>query len=166
MATTGKASRPVSDIVPVLRNKRASYDYEMVRRLEAGLVLSGTEVKSLRAGDVQLGDAHARFDHRGELWLHGLHIGEWRHAGPYFQHQATARRKLLLNAAELRQLVGTMQQKGLSLILASLYFKRGRAKAELLLGRGRRKGDKRAVLMAKAKNRDVERELARRARGR
>lgn len=161
MGTRRERAEPGVQVV--LRNRRLHHDYEALQTFEAGLVLSGSEVKSLRAGNVQLADAHARFDQRGELWLHGLHIGEYREAGA-FGHEPTARRKLLLQARELSQLIGKLQTKGLALVVSRLYFRRGWAKCELALVRGRKKADKRAALEERARKRDIERELARRMR--
>lgn len=147
----------------IARNKRVSHDYEILDTMEVGLVLAGSEVKSLREGNVQFADAHARIDHYGEVWLYNLHIGEYRQAG-VFGHLPTTRRKLLLNKREIKRLVGSMQTKGLSLVPSRLYFKRGWAKLELCLVRGRKHQDKRKVLQDKARDRDIARELARRQR--
>ena len=158
-----KAVAETGDVQTVLRNKRARHDYDILREIESGLVLSGSEVKSLRAGDVQWGDAHARFDGRGELWLYGLHIGEYANAA-VFTHAPLARRKLLLHRRQLDQLAGEMKGKGLSLVPTVLLFRRGWAKVVIALVRGRKKADKRRALVDAAKRRDVDRELARRAK--
>lgn len=162
-AGKGGGKAPPSDIVPIMRNRKLHHDYEVIRSFEAGLVLAGSEVKSLRNGDVQLGDAHGRLDDNGELWLYGLHIGEYRQAG-YAQHLAAAPRKLLLNRQELDSIAGTIQAKGLTIALARLYFKKGWAKAEVSLVRGKAKADKRTTLKNRATQRDAERELARHKR--
>ena len=147
----------------IARNKRVGHDYEILQKMEAGIVLAGSEVKSLREGNVQFADAHARLDDRGECWLYNLYIGEYKQAG-IFNHLATARRKILLNKGELKKLYGTMQTKGLSMVPARLYFKKGWAKIELCVVRGRKHQDKRKHLQDQARNRDIEREMARRQR--
>jgi len=159
----GKAKQSADGIHLILRNRRLRHDYEVLRSMEAGLVLAGSEVKSLRTGEVQWADAHARFDRRGELWLHGLHIGEYQHAG-YAQHEPRAPRKLLLKRRELDALIGQMQTKGLSLVPAQLYFRDGWGKCELALVRGRKHADKRGALRERERERDVQREIARRLR--
>ena len=152
------------DVRTILRNKRARHDYDVLREVEAGLVLSGSEVKSLREGDVQWGDAHARFDGRGELWLYGLHIGEYRHA-VQTGHLPQARRKLLLHRRELDRLAGELQGKHLTLVPTALLFRRGWAKCVIGLMRGRQKQDKRRAMVDRAKQRDIDREIARRMKG-
>lgn len=147
----------------IARNKKVSHDYEILDSMEAGLVLAGSEVKSLREGNVQFSDAHARMDDHGECWLYNLYIGEYRQAG-IFNHLATARRKVLLTSQELKRLIGTMQTKGLSLVPRRLYFKRGWAKIELCVVRGRKHEDKRRHLQDQARQRDIDREIARRQR--
>lgn len=148
----------------ILFNRRLRHDFEVLERYEAGIVLAGSEVKSLRAGDVQWGDAHARFDERTrELWLHGLHIGEYRQAGA-FGHRPQQPRKLLLHRRELERLYGKLSGKGLTVVPERLFWKGARVKVDLCLCRGKDKGDKRRDLMARAAARDVARELARRAK--
>lgn len=162
MAAKGASqARPAPDVVSILRNRRLRHDYEVAKTFEAGLVLAGSEVKSLRNGDVQWGDAHGRMDRQGELWLYGLHIGEYRNAG-VFNHQPGQRRKLLLQRRELDHIAGALNAKGMSLVPEEILFRKGWAKIVVALAKGRPKGDKRAVLREKATRRDVEREMARR----
>jgi len=161
MATKG--SSQTAEVVSILRNKRVRHDYEILDQVEAGMVLQGSEVKSLRGGDVQWGDAHARLDDRGELWLYGLHIGEYRQAGA-FNHAPQARRKLLLKRRELDKLAGQLRAKGLSMVPTELVFRRGWAKCRIAVVRGRKKADKRRAMVDRARQRDIERELARRRR--
>ena len=159
-----KSSTVAGDaIVRIALNKKVRHDYDITKRYEAGVVLRGTEVKSLRAGDVQWADAHARVTDSGEIVLIGLHIAEYANAGT-FNHRPTAVRKLLLNRREINQIRGMLQQKGLTLIPEELYFKNGLVKCTLAVGRGRDKGDKRQALKEKATKRDIQREMARRAR--
>lgn len=148
----------------ILYNRRLKHDYELLDRWEAGMVLMGSEVKSLRAGTVQWGDAHARIDERtGELWLYGLHIGEYRQSGAW-GHQPVQPRKLLVSRRERDKIRGLMAGKGLTLGAERLLFRRGWAKIVICLCRGKTRGDKRADLMKRAQGRDLERELARRAK--
>lgn len=149
-----------SDIVTVARNKKVRHDYEILDTWEAGLVLTGSEVKSLREGNLQWADAHARLDHKGEVYLYNLHIGEYRQAGA-FNHLPTARRKLLLNKREISKLIGLLQTKGLSLVPSRCYFRKGWAKVEVCLVRGKKKDDKRRDLINREKQRDMARAMAR-----
>jgi SsrA-binding protein len=152
------------EIKEILYNRKLRHDFAVLDSWEAGMRLMGSEVKSLRAGDVQWGDAHARLDRdSGELWLYGLHIGEYRQAGA-FGHQPQQPRKLLLKRRELDKLAGAMQGKGLTLIPERLLFRRGWAKIVVCLAKGKTHEDKRHDLKKKAAERDVERELARRAK--
>lgn len=148
----------------ILYNKKLRHDFTVLDRFEAGIVLAGSEAKSLRNGDVQWGDAHARFDERvHELFLFGLHIGEYRQAGT-FGHQPLQPRKLLLHKRELEKLHGKMSAKGLTLIPEKIFFKGPWVKLDLCLCSGKDKGDKRRDLVERAQQRDVARELARRAK--
>ncbi|MBA3708556.1 MAG: SsrA-binding protein SmpB [Planctomycetes bacterium] len=158
-----KAKNPekTSEVVQVLYNRKLRHDYAVLETWEAGMVLMGSEVKSLRAGDVQWGDAHARLDAKRELWLYGLHIGEYRQAGT-FGHEPAQPRKLLLNHRELEKLSGLMKGKGLTLIPEQLLFRKGWAKIVICLAKGKTRGDKRQDLVKRATDRDVEREVARR----
>lgn len=140
-------------------NRKARFDYELLETFEAGMVLVGTEVKSLRAGKATIKDAYAGIE-EGELWLIGLHIGPYAQ-GSTSAHEPERRRKLLMSAKERRRLVIKIQEKGLTLIPTRLYFKNGWAKVELALARGKRKHDKRETIAT----RDAERSLARARRG-
>lgn len=139
----------------VARNKKARFDYELGDRFEAGLVLTGTEVKSLRMGKASLSEAYAKVSD-GEGWLVGCQIQPYPFAY-YDNHEPTRRRKLLLHKRELKRLEVKLAEQGYSLIPTALYFKRGRAKVELALARGKKKHDKRATI----KKREQEREMAR-----
>ena len=122
-------------------NRAASHNYHLLERFEAGIVLHGTEVKSIRSGRTNLKDAYGLVKD-GELWLLNAHIGPYENAG-YAQHEARRTRKLLVHRDELRKLLGQTQQKGLTLIPTRMYFKNGRAKVELALARGKQLWDKR-----------------------
>lgn len=143
----------------VARNKRASFDYALEDRYEAGLILTGSEVKSLRAGKVEIVDAFADVD-RGEAWLNQLYIAPFEQAA-VFGHEPRRRRKLLLNRSEIEKLDSKLKDRGYTLIPLRIYFKGRRAKIEIALARGKTKGDKRQDIARK----DAERE-ARVAMGR
>lgn len=148
----------------VAQNKKARHDYAIEDVLEAGLVLTGTEVKSLRAGRASLVDAFAVVKD-GEVWLQGAHIPEWD-AGSWTNHEPRRPRKLLLHKMEILKLIGKTKEGGITLVPLSLYFKDGRAKIELALARGKRSYDKRQALAERQSQREVARELGRRAKGR
>ena len=123
------------------QNRQASHNYFLLEKFEAGLMLRGTEVKSVRAGQVQLRDAYALVKD-GEAWLLNAHIGKYDH-GNIFNHEPLRTRKLLLHREEIRKLIGKTQQKGLTLIPTRVYFRNGRAKCEVALARGKQDWDKR-----------------------
>lgn len=159
-------AKTVKEVREILFNKKLRHDFHVEDRFEAGVVLMGSEAKSLRAGDVQWGDAHARFDERThELFLFGLHIGEYRQAGT-FGHQPLQPRKLLLHKRELTKLYGKLSAKGLTVVPERLFWRGPWVKVDLCLCRGKDKDDKRRDLIARAQQRDVQRELARRAKQR
>ncbi|MCD6449326.1 MAG: SsrA-binding protein SmpB [Thermotogaceae bacterium] len=136
-------------------NKKAKTDYEMLETFEAGIVLKGTEVKSLREGRVSFKDAYCKIKD-GELWLLNLHIAPYDHASKVFNHDPERPRKLLLHKREIKRLIGKLQERGLTLIPTKIYFNnRGFAKVEIALARGRRKYDKREVI----KKREMERRM-------
>ena len=149
----------------VASNRQARRDFEIVDSFECGIVLKGSEVKSLRDAKVQLAEAHARLI-EGEVWLIGLHIAPYSHSGAADSHNATRDRKLLLNRKEIERIDARLQQERVALVPLSLYFKDGRAKLELGVGRGRKQYDKRQVVAKRDAARDVERALAAARRGR
>jgi len=140
-------------------NRKALHDYEVLERVEAGLALMGSEIKSIRQGRVQLREAYARPE-RGELWLLNAHISQYAPAGP-FGHEATRKRKLLLHKTQIRQLARAVEEQGLTLVPLRMYLKDGIAKVELALVRGRKRYDKRAVIAKREANREVARALRR-----
>src|SRR5207248_8454838 len=143
----------------VATNRRARHEYEILETLEAGLVLRGTEVKSLRDGQVNFKDSYATV-RNGEAWLRGCHISPYSH-GTDANHEPERDRKLLLHKREISRLTGKVAERGLTLIPLRIYFKQGRAKLEIGLARGKKLHDKRATL----REREVRRELDRAARG-
>ncbi len=142
-------------IKPICTNKKAYHDYFILETYEAGIVLKGSEVKSLRAGKANLKNSYARII-KGELFLVGAHISPYEQADEFARPDPTRTRKLLLHRRELEKLIGKTEEKGLTLVATKMYFKRGRAKVELGLARGKKLHDKRETL----KKRTVERELA------
>jgi SsrA-binding protein len=146
------------EIKTIARNKRARHDYHILETWEAGLVLTGTEVKSLRQGKASLVDSYAIVQD-GEVFLLNLNIPPYEQ-GNQFNHEPTRSRKLLLHRKEIRRLIGAVQRQGLTLVPLDLYFKRGVAKVTLALGKGKQLHDKRAD----ERRRDDEREMARVAR--
>ncbi len=144
----------------IVSNRKARHEYEVLDAREVGIVLQGTEVKSLRNGKANLQDAFARFS-GGELWLHNLHISPYDQ-GNRFNHEPLRPRKLLLHRRELRKLIGQVEQKGLTLVPLDLHFRRGVAKVTLALARGKKLHDKRDDV----RRRDAEREIERDWKGR
>jgi SsrA-binding protein len=145
---------------PIATNRKAWHDYEILETYEAGLVLKGTEVKSLREGQVNFKDSYASLL-REEAWLVGCHIAPYHH-GSDANHEADRSRKLLLHRREIERLIGKVAERGLTIVPLRLYFKSGRAKVELGLARGKQLHDKRQAL----RERDARREMAKEARGR
>ncbi|MEH0824115.1 SsrA-binding protein SmpB [Micromonospora sp. URMC 105] len=148
----------------IASNKKARHDYTVLKTYEAGIVLAGTEVKSLREGRVSLVDAFAQ-EHDGEIMLHGLHIAEYGY-GTWTNHQPRRTRKLLLHRVEIARILEKLRDGGVTLVPLSMYFSNGWAKVELGLARGRRSYDKRQVLAERDANREIARELGRRLKGR
>ena len=144
----------------IAANRRARRNYDVLETVEAGLVLRGSEVKSLRAAHAQLGDAYARIE-GGEAWLVSLHIAPYDHAQSHSGHEPDRRRKLLLHRDELDRLRAIVDEQHLSLIPLSLYWKDGRAKVELALARGRKTYDKRQALAERDAAREAARAVAR-----
>ena len=141
----------------VVQNRKARHDYDSVDRFETGIVLSGTEVKSLRAGRANLKDSYAVVE-VGEVFLHRVHISTYE-AGNYNNHEPERKRKLLMHRGEIRRLIVSTQQQGLTLVPLSIYFRRGRAKVELALAKGKKQYDKRHSLAERQAQREVERAL-------
>jgi SsrA-binding protein len=140
----------------VAQNRKARHDYEILDTFEAGMVLAGSEVKSLRAGKVQLRDSYARVQD-GEVWVYGVHVAPYAYATGFGLVDPERPRKLLLHRREIAELAERTAQESLTLVPLAIYFKDGRAKIDLALARGRRQYDKRAAIA----ERDAERETAR-----
>lgn len=147
----------------VATNRQARRNFEITETFEAGIVLKGSEVKSLRESKVQIRDTYARFEN-GELWLIGLHVAPYVRASTHQRVDPARKRKLLLHRAELDRLFSKTEQDHLTVVPMALYFKDNRAKIELGLGRGRKTVDKRQSIAKRDADREARRELARRSR--
>lgn len=142
----------------VAQNRKARHDYHIDETFEAGIVLTGTEVKSLRAGRASLNDGFAEV-RDGEVWLRNVHIPEYTQ-GTWTNHEPRRARKLLLNKLEIRRLIGKTQEKGNTLVPLALYFSDGYAKVEIALARGKKQHDKRQTIVARQAQREAERAMA------
>jgi SsrA-binding protein len=150
MAKRGEDGRKV-----IARNKKALHEYHVIDTWEAGIALSGPEVKSVRGGRVSLAESFARVE-RGEVWLYGMHVSPYDPASRW-NADPTRPRKLLLNRREIRRLIGAVQEKGFTLLPLDIYFRRGYAKVTLALARGKKLHDKREALKRRTAQREVER---------
>jgi|SRR3954464_565676 SsrA-binding protein len=148
----------------IASNRKARHDYTILDVFEAGVVLVGTEVKSLRLGRASLVDAFAQVDD-GEIWLHALHIPEYV-AGTWTNHEVRRRRKLLLHKSEIERLIGKTKESGLSLIPLSMYFSDGYVKIELALAKGKKSYDKRQDIAKRDADRDIQKAYGRALKGR
>jgi SsrA-binding protein len=156
MAKGNKEDHP-----PRIANRRAMHEYFISAKLECGIVLLGTEVKSLRQGRAQITEAYARIEH-GKLWLHGAQIEPYDKAAPMDNHQAKRSRVLLVHKREIRKLEGELNQRGVTLIPLAIYFKNGMAKVELGVAKGKQQFDKRASIKRKEQDRELRRAMTHR----
>jgi len=147
----------MADSKTITVNRKAYHDYHSLESLEAGLALKGTEIKSIRNGRVNIRDAYARAEH-GELWLFNAHIAGYQ-AGSHYNHEPNRPRKLLLHRHEIDYVAGLSNRKGLTLVPLKLYIKRGVAKLELGVARGKRQYDKREAIARRETDREIERSL-------
>jgi SsrA-binding protein len=143
----------------IAQNRRARHEYSIEDTFEAGIVLRGTEIKSIRAHKVSLADAYARIE-RNEAWIVGLHIAPWESTDLRFNHEPKRARKLLLHRREIDELLGKTRAKGLTIVPLSIYISRGRAKIELGLARGKQTWDRRREIAERDAKRDMERQVA------
>ncbi len=150
-------------IKTIATNKKARHDYYIDDTIEAGIVLTGSEIKSIRAGQINLQDGYATL-RNGEVWLINAHISAYKQAS-YQNHKPRADRKLLLHRREINKLTGKLQEKGLTLIPLKMYLKNGRAKVELGLARGKKNYDKRQTLRERDDRRQMARAVGRRQKG-
>jgi SsrA-binding protein len=163
MKGKGGRSRPAEGEKVVATNRRARFDFQVEDSWEAGLVLTGSEVKSLREGNVNLSDAYAQ-PRGGELFLLNCRIGEYKQAA-HFGHEPLRDRKLLMNRAEIERIRGKVEQRGYTLVPLRVYFKDGWAKIELGLAKGRAHEDRREAIAERESKREMDRALARGRRG-
>lgn len=155
---------PPKETRPVAQNRKARHDFEVLDTVECGIVLQGSEVKSIRAGKVQLREAYARVED-GEVWMLGAHVAPYAFASGFGGHDPERRRKLLLHRRQIDDLAERIKKETLTLVPLSIYFVDGRAKVELALARGRKNYDKRHAIAARDAARDVERDSSRRRSG-
>jgi SsrA-binding protein len=148
----------------IATNRRARHDYGIVDEIECGIVLTGSEVKALREGHVQIADAFARII-QGQVWLDGMHIPPYQFAHGVGAHDPNRARKLLLHRREIERIAAEIKREHLTMVPLSLYFKDGRVKVELGLGRGRKKADKRNVIAERDSQREIQRALGRQRKG-
>jgi SsrA-binding protein len=153
-----RKERDGRDHVLVASNRRARHDYYIDQTEEAGIVLTGTEVKALRGGRASLAEAWVGFEGR-EAWLYGAHIPEYTE-GTWTNHAPKRKRKLLLHAAQIRQLAAKSREKGYTVVPLQLYFAHGKAKVEIALARGKQEWDKRQTLRERTDQREAERAMA------
>ena len=147
----------------IAQNKKARHDYSILDTYECGIVLMGTEVKSLRAGRASLIDGFAMVEN-GELWLHGVHIPEYTE-GTWTNHTPRRKRKLLVHREEIRKIAAKTKDSGVTLVPLQLYFKDGRAKVEIAVAKGKKAHDKRDTLLEQQATREIEREISYRVSG-
>jgi SsrA-binding protein len=149
----------------VASNRKARHEYMILDVFEAGMVLMGSEVKSLRDGNIQLVDAYARIEGRGEVWLDGVNIAPYARAHGFGAHMPDRRRRLLLNKNEIERLRHRMNVERLTLVPLSIYFKDGRAKVELALCKGRTKSDKRQAMAERDSKAEIAKSMGRQRKG-
>lgn len=140
----------------IVTNRKARYDYEIIDNIEAGLVLLGSETKSLREGKANISDAYARIK-KGEVWIIGMHISPYKQAA-FQNHDPLRERKLLLNKKEIKKIFRRVEEKGVTLVPLKLYFKNNWAKVDLGVARGKRKYDKKEAISRRDAERDLQRE--------
>jgi SsrA-binding protein len=158
-----RTDRPEEGKLSIARNPKATHDYHILEKWEAGLVLTGTEVKSLRNGKASIKEAFARV-RNGEIFLEGMNVTPYEQGNRY-NHDPVRSRKLLLHQREIERLIGAVEQKGLALIPLELYFRHGRAKVALALARGKQTHDKREAAKRRVADREMARALSMRGRG-
>ncbi|MEM9265528.1 MAG: SsrA-binding protein SmpB [Cyanobacteria bacterium P01_F01_bin.13] len=156
MAKNNKKSQPSDGFKVMADNRQARFTYEILDSYEAGIALKGTEVKSIRAGKVNLRDGYAQVKN-GEVWLLNVHISPHNMTNQAYNHEPRRPRRLLLHKAEIRKLIGKVEEKGLTLVPLKLYLKKGRVKVNIAIGRGKKLHDKRESLKQKQEKRDIAR---------
>jgi SsrA-binding protein len=157
---TKKKNKSQKSGPPRIKNRKAFHEYHILEKLECGLSLTGTEVKALRNGEMNLEEAYARLED-GELWLIGATIGQYSHAAEGMQHDPTRKRKLLVHKRQLWQLEAHVRQKGKTLVPLAVYFHKGWAKCEIGIAEGKRSYDKREAIKKRDQQRDMDRAMRR-----
>ncbi len=148
----------MAEIKQVSANRKASYDYEILEKIEAGISLTGTEIKSIRGGGAHIREAYAR-PQQGTMWLYNVHIAPYAAGGTYLNHEATRPRRLLMHRKQIAEWASEMAEKSLTVVPLSLYLKDGMAKVELGLVRGRKQYDKRQAIAKRDSQREMQRAL-------
>lgn len=156
---SGRILAHMTESKTITVNRKAYHDYHILESFEAGIVLTGTEIKSVRAGRVNIRDAYAKPE-GNELWLHNAHIAGYQ-AGSYYNHEPNRPRKLLMHRKQINEMAAIANQKGLTLVPLKLYIKKGIAKLELGVARGKRFHDKREAIAKRESDREIERALKR-----
>lgn len=159
-AKSEAAAAQTPQFINISTNRRARFEYEILDELEAGIVLTGSEIKSIRAGKADISNAYVRISD-GEAWLQGAHIAAYDNAGLYGQHEPARHRKLLLRRSEIARLNERVAQAGLTIIVLRLYIARGKAKLGIALARGRKRYDKREAIRQREHNREIDRAVRR-----
>lgn len=147
------------DIKIIASNRKAGFEYTLLERFEAGISLQGSEIKSIRAGQISIQEAYIDVENGKEAWLLEAHIAPYEQAGKYFNHEPLRKRRLLLHKKEIRELWNNVRIKGMTIVPIKVYFKNGRAKIEIALAKGKKAYDKRATIAKRDEARDKERAM-------
>ncbi|MEN9562823.1 MAG: SsrA-binding protein [Chloroflexota bacterium] len=147
------------DIKIIASNRKAGFEYTLLERFEAGISLQGSEIKSIRAGQISIQEAYIDVENGKEAWLLEAHIAPYEQAGKYFNHEPLRKRRLLLHKKEIRELWNNVRIKGMTIVPLKVYFKDGRAKLEIALAKGKKAYDKRAAIAKRDEARDKERAM-------
>lgn len=151
-------SKNSGDIKIIAKNRKAQHDYHLERTYQAGIVLQGSEIKSIRANNINLRDGYVQ-EQNGELWLIGVHISTYKQAGIYGQHDPLRPRKLLLHKREIAQLISQSRERGYTIVPTMVFLHRGRAKVEIALAKGKKQYDKRESIAKRDSEREIRRAL-------
>lgn len=147
------------DIKIIASNRKAGFEYTLLERFEAGISLQGSEIKSIRAGQISIQEAYIDVENGKEAWLLEAHIAPYEQAGKFFNHEPLRKRRLLLHKKEIRELWNNVRIKGMTIVPLKVYFKDGRAKLEIALAKGKKAYDKRATIAKRDEARDKERAM-------
>ena len=147
------------DIKIIASNRKAGFEYTLLERFEAGISLQGTEIKSIRAGQISIQEAYVDVENGKEAWLLEAHIAPYEQAGKFFNHEPRRKRRLLLHKKEIRELWNNVRIKGMTIVPLKVYFKDGRAKIEIAIAKGKKAYDKRATIAKRDEARDKERAM-------